>query len=150
VSGISGTVASPAFNLSLIFTRHNLDLSGTRCAITDDVVSVELATIGESSPWGRASPSQELPSLNRAELAVEDHISPTAEERREAALQAAQSIARFEMARRRRRLGNLTLEQESGIEVLLISTVNRISELISVALESPDGFMNLPAILSKF
>ena len=40
------------------------------------------------------------------------------------------AIARAEMARGRRRLGTLTREQEVAIENLLLSTVNRISELV--------------------
>lgn len=48
----------------------------------------------------------------------------------EAALLEAKEIARAEMARRRRRLGELTPEQETLIEELLIRTVSRISELV--------------------
>ena len=38
-----------------------------------------------------------------------------------------QDMARSEMARQRNRLGSLTQEQETAIEKLLISTVNKLS-----------------------
>lgn len=43
------------------------------------------------------------------------------------------AIARAEMARRRRKLGTLTRGQEVAIENLLLTTVNRISELVGLA-----------------
>ena len=46
-------------------------------------------------------------------------------------------IARAEFARQRRRLGNLTQDQEVSIEKLLASTANRISDLIGKVLK-PD------------
>jgi hypothetical protein len=46
------------------------------------------------------------------------------------------AIARAEMARRRRKLGTLTRRQEVAIENLLLSTVNRISELVGRALDA--------------
>ena len=46
-----------------------------------------------------------------------------------------QEVARAELARRRGRLGKLTPEQERGVETLLTSTVNRISETLGAALE---------------
>jgi hypothetical protein len=46
----------------------------------------------------------------------------------------AQEIARAEMMCRRRRLGNLTQEQESAIEALLMSTVFTASEVIEPVL----------------
>ena len=46
------------------------------------------------------------------------------------------AIARAEMARRRRKLGTLTRQQEVAIENLLLSTVNRISELVGRALDA--------------
>jgi len=49
------------------------------------------------------------------------------------------AIARAEMARRRRKLGTLTRGQEVAIENLLLSTVNRISELIGRALDAGIG-----------
>ncbi len=45
--------------------------------------------------------------------------------------QQAENIARAEMARRRRQLGNLTPEQEMNIETLLISTANKVSKMIA-------------------
>jgi hypothetical protein len=54
----------------------------------------------------------------------------------DAALQKALEIARTELARRRRGLGNLTLEQETVIEDLLIRTVSKVSELAGRILES--------------
>jgi glutamyl-tRNA reductase len=41
-----------------------------------------------------------------------------------------QEVARAEMARQRKRLGVLTKEQETAIEALLLSTVNKISHPI--------------------
>ena len=49
-------------------------------------------------------------------------------------LNRAQDIARAEMARRRRRLGNLTEEQESAIEIMLLLTVFKASEMIKALL----------------
>ena len=58
----------------------------------------------------------------------------------DAALQKALEIARTELSRRRRGLGNLTQEQEIVIEDLLESTVKRVSELAGRIVES------LPAV----
>ena len=55
----------------------------------------------------------------------------------DAALQKALEIARTELARRRRGLGNLTQEQETVIEDLLFRTVSKVSELAGRILESP-------------
>lgn len=64
-----------------------------------------------------------------------DHIPDAAGSvRMELKLGEMQDIARSEMARRRRQLGNLTPDQELALETLLISTVSRISEIV-VALE---------------
>jgi hypothetical protein len=52
-------------------------------------------------------------------------------ERGESQLQELQDIARSEMSRRRRRLGNLTPDQEIAVEKLLISTLSRISEIVT-------------------
>lgn len=46
------------------------------------------------------------------------------------------AIARAELARRRRKLGTLTPEQEVAIEDLLLSTVTKVSELIGKVLEA--------------
>ena len=50
------------------------------------------------------------------------------------------AIARAEMGRRRRKLGTLTPEQEAAIENLLLTTVNRISELVGRELERTLSF----------
>jgi len=61
-----------------------------------------------------------------------DQIRDVAEpEQSKVALLDMQDIARSELARRRRRLGNLTPDQELAVETLLISTIDRISELIT-------------------
>ncbi len=57
-------------------------------------------------------------------VASPNHESP-------ATLRKAEDIARAELARRRRKLGTLTPDQEVKIEALLISTVNKISKLIA-------------------
>jgi hypothetical protein len=54
----------------------------------------------------------------------------------DAALQKDLEIARTELARRRRGLGNLTQEQETVIEDLLFRTVSKVSELAGRILES--------------
>lgn len=54
----------------------------------------------------------------------------------DATLQNASEIARTQLARRRRGLGNLTQEQETAIEDLLVSTVNRVAKLAGRILES--------------
>ena len=66
----------------------------------------------------------------------EDRTDVVNREPADAALQKALEIARTELARRRRRLGNLTPEQETVIEDLLFRTVNRVSELAGRILES--------------
>jgi hypothetical protein len=63
------------------------------------------------------------------------HLDPE-----DAALQNALEIARTQLARRRRGLGDLTQEQEKVIEELLIQTVCRVSKLAGTILES------LPAV----
>ena len=81
-------------------------------------------------------PTSELPS--KASLLLkqepkarqEDKTDMVSRGRMEAALLEAKEIARAEMARRRRRLGELTPEQETVIEDLLIRTVTRVSELV--------------------
>ena len=55
---------------------------------------------------------------------------------RELSMPDAKEVARVEMVRRRKRLGELTRDQEIAIENLLMSTVNRISELVGRALEA--------------
>jgi len=61
-----------------------------------------------------------------------DQIRDGAEpERRNVELLEMQDIARSELARRRGKLGKLTPDQELAVETLLISTVGRISEIVS-------------------
>jgi hypothetical protein len=57
------------------------------------------------------------------------------QERSELTIERAQEIARAEMIRRRRRLGDLTQEQESAIETLLLSTVLKASQMIEPVLK---------------
>ena len=71
----------------------------------------------------------------RAELIVESEIMQFQQALRAlesgpaigALKQMLQDIARQELKRQRNRLGQLTPEQESGIETLLLSTVNKVS-----------------------
>ena len=56
--------------------------------------------------------------------------------RREAALREAKAVARAELARRRPRLGELTREQEMGVENLIMSTVTKVLEVAGTALDS--------------
>jgi len=57
------------------------------------------------------------------------------QERSELTIERAQELARAEMIRRRRRLGDLTQEQESAIEPLLLSTVLKTSQMIEPVLK---------------
>lgn len=54
----------------------------------------------------------------------------------DAALREAKAIARAELARRRRQLGELTREQEIGVEDLIMSTVTEVLEIAGTALDS--------------
>jgi hypothetical protein len=54
----------------------------------------------------------------------------------DATLHNALEIARTQLARRRRGLGNLTADQETAIEDLLARTVNSVSKLVGEILES--------------
>ena len=68
------------------------------------------------------------------------------QERGNSTLDRAQQIAQAELMRRRRRLGDLTEEQESAIETLLLSTVLKTSgeiELISLTMRR--GLIQLQA-----
>lgn len=81
-------------------------------------------------PSGASLPSKpERSTLQGQKVHQEDRTDVFNRERMETALLEAKEIARAEMARRRRRLGELTPEQEIVIEDLLIRTVTRISEL---------------------
>ena len=55
---------------------------------------------------------------------------------RDAALCKAKAIARAELGRRRWRLGQLTREQEMGVEDLIMSTVTKALEVAESALDS--------------
>jgi hypothetical protein len=95
-------------------------------------VSVQISTIEE--PGRDASASVPLGSFmhDHFKVSKQDQIRDDAEpERREVALLEMQDIARSELARRRRRLGDLTQDQELAVETLLISTVSRISEIVA-------------------
>jgi hypothetical protein len=70
----------------------------------------------------------------------EDSPDVVHREPRDATLQNALEIARAQLERRKRRLGNLTHEQEEAVEELLIQTVRRVSKLAGKILES------LPAV----
>ena len=54
----------------------------------------------------------------------------------DAAVCEAKAIARAELARQRRRLGELTREQEMGVEDLIMSTVTKVLEVAGTALDS--------------
>lgn len=56
--------------------------------------------------------------------------------KRDVGLREAQNIARTELARQRRRLGELTREQEMGVENLIMSTVIKVLEVAGTALDS--------------
>ena len=99
------------------------------------IMGVGLWTIEERRRAVIGLPTEEFLTLDRAKRSEHAHTLGAGRERREAALLEAQGIARSEMARRRRRLGSLTPEQESSIESLLISTVNKISEMVVDAME---------------
>ena len=71
-----------------------------------------------------------------AESGHEEGSRLLTQERRETALIEAKNIAQSEFARRRKRLGTLTPEQEIALENLLISTVTKVSELTGKAMEA--------------
>ena len=75
-------------------------------------------------------------TLEGEKVRQEDRADVVNREPVDASSQKALEIARTELARRRRRLGKLTQEQETVIEDLLIRTVNRVSELTGRILES--------------
>jgi glutamyl-tRNA reductase len=84
----------------------------------------------------------------RAELIVESEIMQFQQALRAlesgpaigALKQILQDIARHELKRQRNRLGHLSPEQESGIESLLMSTVNKISHpVLSQMRQSSEG-----------
>lgn len=60
-------------------------------------------------------------------------------ERKKVALQEGLDIARTELARRRRRLGTLTREQELVLENLMMLAVTKVSELVGNVQSSMEG-----------
>ena len=78
--------------------------------------------------WSRTLEGEKVCQEDSAEVVIRQPEDP--------ALPIALEIARTELARRRRGLGNLTQEQETMIEELLSRTVNRVSELAGRILES--------------
>ena len=60
----------------------------------------------------------------------------TLQAEKDAALREAKAVARAELARRRPRLGELTREQEMGVEDLIMSTVTKVLEVAGTALDS--------------
>jgi hypothetical protein len=79
-------------------------------------------------------------TLGEEKARQEDRTDVVNRQPGDAALQKALEIARTELARRRRGLGNLTQEQETVIEDLLFRTVNRVSKLAGRILESRSAF----------
>jgi hypothetical protein len=92
--------------------------------------------VGRQALEGRSrsalvSETQESFVLDDATLERVRDLDVAEPERTESELLEMQDIARTEMARRRKRLGNLTPDQELAVETLLISTVSRISEIVA-------------------
>ena len=81
-----------------------------------------------SAPGSRTLEAEKVPQQDRADM--------VSREPEDAALQKDLEIARTELARRRRGLGNLTQEQETVIEDLLFRTVSKVAELAGRILES--------------
>jgi hypothetical protein len=94
-----------------------------------------LSTVETLSWAGAGSRTQESPAAFREKFLGRVHTPDAVREGREAALREMHDVARSELARRRGRLGNLTPEQQQGVETLLISTVNRFSEMLISVME---------------
>jgi hypothetical protein len=117
------------FGQTLIFghvTRH----SQTEA----NIMGTHLSATAESSQTVVVSGKQKEFVFDGATLERDQVPEATGLERTESKLREMQDIARSEMSRRRRRLGNLTPDQEMAVEKLLSSTVSRILEIV-VALE---------------
>jgi hypothetical protein len=95
-------------------------------------MGIHLSATAESSQTVGVSGKQKAFVFDGAILERDQVPEPTGIERTESKLREMQDIARSEMARRRRRLGNLTPDQEMAVEKLLISTVSRILEMVAV------------------
>jgi hypothetical protein len=92
---------------------------------------------------GLPTSSSPYPVLEPAVIVQRADSSVIRQERREIALREAQAIGLAELARRRRRLGTLSGEQEIALENLVGSIVTKISDLATDVLES------LPALTTS-
>jgi hypothetical protein len=90
-----------------------------------------------------ASMGTEQPVLVLGPNTHEDRIGALNRERRKRALGDAKTIALAEFARRRRKLGSLTRDQEIALEKLLMTAVNKVANLAAEALEA---LPSVPAI----
>lgn len=98
---------------------------------------MDIGLLTTETPGGANFLSAPGPStLEGKKVRQEDSADVVNRELGDAALQKALEMARTELARRRRGLGDLTQEQETVIEDILIRTVNRVSELAGRILES--------------
>jgi len=97
-----------------------------RCSANDsmDKEQPKFKSTGEEQAPLEVSPEGRLAQANQLS------------EKRRAALIEAQKMARAELARRRRRLGELTPEQEIALENLLMSAVTKVSGVAERAIES--------------
>jgi len=86
----------------------------------------------ETDSSGLLAPAQ----VDQWEGRSQDQRKGLSHERREAALREAQEMARAELAKRRRKLGTLTPDQEIALENLLMSTVARVSAVAGRVMES--------------
>jgi hypothetical protein len=89
----------------------------------------ELSTqtlLGLARPWLEGMPKERLTQADQPGVVRDRHL----------ALIEAQNMARAELARRRKRLGELTPEQEIALENLLFSAVTKVSELAERAIET--------------
>jgi hypothetical protein len=94
-------------------------------------MGIHLSATAENSRTVVVSGKQRTIVFDGATLERDQVPEATVLERTESKFREMQDIARAEMARRRRRLGNLTHDQELAVEKLLISTVSRISEIVA-------------------
>lgn len=85
--------------------------------------------VGESNGSASASGTPGPPIPRLVNHAREDLGTNGKPEKRAATIRENHAIARAELVRRKRRLGDLTLDQEQAVEKLLVLTVDRVSEL---------------------